>query len=117
MSYAKVGPLTRFGESLTRDYVVDSKRVGPDMLSQLFKAKVGDMIVSPVLGGYIVARVKDVIAAKPDGELAKTLSDMQAATRQAVAQDVLTQFSAALTQRYPMTLNTKVISEIGGVAQ
>ncbi len=117
LSYAKVGPLTRFGESLTRDYVVDSKRIGPDMLTQLFKAKAGDMIVSPVLSGYIVARVKEVIAAKPEGDLAKALSDMEGATRQAVAQDILAQFSAALNQRYPVTLNTKLISEIGGVAQ
>lgn len=116
LSYARLGPLTRFGESLARDYVVDSKRVGPEMLDQLFKAKVGDVIVAPVAGGYIVARLREIVPPKPEGDLARTFADVSQSTRNALAQDLMQQFSAALAERYPVTLNAKAIAEIGGVA-
>jgi peptidyl-prolyl cis-trans isomerase D len=116
LSYAKLGPITRFGESLSPDYVVDSKRVGPEMLTKLFSAKAGDSLVTPVLGGYVIARLKDIIPATADGERAKMLSELEQSTRNAMAQDLMQQFSTALAERYPVTLNTKVISEIGGVA-
>jgi peptidyl-prolyl cis-trans isomerase D len=116
LSYAKLGPLTRFGESLTKDYVVDSKRVGPDMLTKLFAGKSGDVVVASVQGGYIVARLKEIAAPRTDGDMAMVYADAQRATRDAVAQDLLAQFSNALAERYPVTLNTKAISDIGGVA-
>jgi len=117
LSYAKLGPLTRFGESLSRDYVVDSKRVGPEMLTKMFAAKVGHSLVTPVQGGYVVARLKDIIPAKVDGEMAQGMAQIEQATRTAMSQDLVQQFSNALSKRYPVTLNTKAISDIGGVAK
>ncbi len=117
LSYAQLGPITRFGDSLKRDYVVDSKRVSPELLTNLFKAKEGDITVSTVLGGYVIARVKQIVPAKPEGDLVDALKQVQDQTRNAVAQDILQQFSTALAERYPVTLNTKAIDEIGGVAQ
>ena len=118
LSYAKLGPLTRFGESLTRDYVVDSKRVGPEMLTKLFSAKVSDNFVTSVQGGYVIARVKDIIPpAKTEGDMAKSYTDLAQSTRNAIAQDLVRQFSTALFDRYPVQINAKVISDIGGVAQ
>ena len=118
LSYAKLGPLTRFGESLTRDYVVDSKRVGPEMLTKLFSAKVSDNFVTSVQGGYVIARVKDISPpAKTEGDMAKSYTDLAQSTRNAIAQDLVRQFSTALFDRYPVQINAKVISDIGGVAQ
>jgi peptidyl-prolyl cis-trans isomerase D len=117
LSYAQLGPVTRFGDSLKRDYVVDSKRVSPELLTNLFKSKEGDITVSTVLGGYVIARVKQVLPAKPEGDLVEAFKQMEDQTRNAVAQDIIQQFSTALAERYPVTLNTKAIDEIGGVAQ
>lgn len=117
LSYAQLGPITRFGESLTRDYVVDSKRVGPDMLDKLFKAKEGDTFVATVQGGYIVARLQSINDAKPEGELVEIYDGLKASTRNTISQDLLQQFTAALSDRYPVELNAKAIEEIGGVAQ
>jgi peptidyl-prolyl cis-trans isomerase D len=117
LSYAKLGPITRFGESLARDYVVNSKRVGPEMLEKLFQAKPGDQFQAGVLGGYVVARLIEVVPAKPEGEMAKVADDVTQSTRQAVSQDLLEQFSRALNDRFPVTLNTKAINEVAGLAQ
>ncbi|MDX2142394.1 MAG: peptidyl-prolyl cis-trans isomerase [Rhodospirillaceae bacterium] len=116
LSYAKLGPITRFGESLTRDYVVDSKRVGPEMLEKLFQAKPGEVFTAPVLGGYVVARLIEAVPAKPEGEMAKVADDVSQSTRQAMSQDLLEQFSRALNARFPVTLNTKAINDIAGLA-
>jgi peptidyl-prolyl cis-trans isomerase D len=115
LSYSKLGPLTRFGESLTRDYVVDSKRVGPEMLDKLFNARVGDSFTATVQGGYIVARVQQVIPAKAEGELANAMGSLQSSTREAMTEDLLQQFTAALADRYPVQLNGKAIADIAGV--
>lgn len=118
LSYAKLGPITRFGESLSKDYVVDAKRVGPDMLNRLFSAKADDKVISPVLGGYLVARLKEIIPAKAEGDLAQTFTDIQLSTRNAIGQDLLQQFSTAIAVRYPATINSQVIADLGGgVAQ
>jgi peptidyl-prolyl cis-trans isomerase D len=115
--YAKLGPLTRFGESLTRDYVVDSKRVGPEMLDKLFNAKVGDSFTATVQGGYIVARVQQIVPGKAEGELAAAMASLQNSTREAMTNDLLQQFTTALADRYPVKLNGKAIAEIAGVPQ
>gem|GEM_PF-2275221 len=117
LSYAKLGPITRFGDSLTKDYVVDSRRVGPEMLTKLFSAKPGDVVVAPVFGGYVLARLKEIAPPRTDGEFAAVYADTQRTARDAIAQDLIAQFAAALDERYPVTLNSKAISDIGGFAQ
>jgi peptidyl-prolyl cis-trans isomerase D len=117
LSYAQVGPITRFGESLKREYVVDSKRVSPEMLEKLFKAKENEIVVATVQGGYVIARLKSIVPPKPEGDLAQARTQIEGQTRNAVAQDIMQQFMAALNERHPATLNTKTIDEIGGVAQ
>ena len=98
--------------------MVDSKRVGPEMLTKLFSAKVSDNFVTSVQGGYVIARVKDIIPpAKTEGDMAKSYTDLAQSTRNAIAQDLVRQFSTALFDRYPVQINAKVISDIGGVAQ
>jgi peptidyl-prolyl cis-trans isomerase D len=112
LSYAQLGPVTRFGESLQRDYIIDSKRVGPDLLERLFKAKVGDVVTAPVLNGHVIARLKEIVPAKAEGELATAPAQLSASVKNTVSQDLLLQFTRALSERYPVTVNKEVVDQL-----
>ncbi|MDX2224868.1 MAG: peptidyl-prolyl cis-trans isomerase [Rhodospirillaceae bacterium] len=115
LSYAQLGPLTRFGVSLDPAYIIDSRRVGPELLDQLFAAKVGDVMTAPVVDGYVVARLKEVVPPAPSGELATALSEIKAGTRNAMAQDLLSQFDRAIAGRYQVAVNQETLDQLLGV--
>lgn len=111
-SYAQMGPITRFGESLKREYIIDSKRVSPDLLERLFKAKVGDIVSAPVVNGYVIARLKEVVPPRAEGEMAAAPTQIKLDVRNAMAQDLLLQFTRALENRYPVTVNQEVVDQL-----
>ena len=111
-SYGQLGPITRFGESLERAYIIDSKRVSPDLLERLFKAKVGDVVTAPVLNGHVIARLREILPAKAEGELASAPAQMAANLKSSVSQDLVLQFMRAVEDRFPVTVNKEVVDQL-----
>ena len=116
-SYAPLGPLTRFGEGLQAQHVIDATRVSPEVLDKLFGAKVGDTIVAPVTTGVLIARLQAIEFPKATGELARVQAQLTEGVRQQIAGDLVDQMTRAFTQRYPIEVDQKAIDSLAGVPQ
>ena len=111
-SYAPLGPITRFGEGLDRKNVVDAKRVSPDVLEHLFKAKVGDVFVAPVQNGVLVARLKEVNPGVPVGAQAALQAQLEQSVRNDIGSNLMDQVSKAFADRYPAEVDQKSIDSM-----
>ncbi len=114
LSYAPLGPVTRFGDGAERQHVVDGARVSPQMLDKLFAAKIGDVFTAPVATGIIVARLKEIAPPKPVGDLARAREELAAATRNELSSNLADQLGRAFTIRYPVDVDQKAIDDIVG---
>jgi peptidyl-prolyl cis-trans isomerase D len=112
VSFAPLGPLTRFGEGLNAAHMIDSKRVSPELLEKLFTAKPGDVITANVANGTVVARLRDIIPPGDGEDTAKLRAQVANAVKEGIAQDLLAETSQALSERYPAKVNQKVIDHM-----
>ncbi len=112
ISYAPLGPITRSGTGLERQHVIDSKRISPDLLSRLFTAKVGDVVVAPVEDGILVARLKDITVPTPTGALAPVREQMSQALKAQIGTTLSEELIRAYTARFPVTVDQKIIGDI-----
>ena len=111
VSYAPLGPITRFGEGLQSDHVVDSKLISPALLERLFTAQPGDVISAPVAEGFVVARVKKIIPPNPEGALVTAQAQLRATVIKAMREDLADQVVQAFAARYPVEINKEVIDQ------
>ncbi|MBY0511111.1 MAG: peptidyl-prolyl cis-trans isomerase [Rhodospirillaceae bacterium] len=112
VSYAPLGPITRFGEGPDRKNVVDAKRVSPDLLDRLFKAKVGEVVVAPVQDGFVVARLKEVAGATPTGTQAEVQKQLRESIRNDIGSNLMDQVYKAFANRYPVEVDRTIIDNI-----
>ena len=111
-SYAPLGPVTRFGEGLERQHVIDAKRVSPDVLDHLFKAKTGEVFAAPVQDGMLIARLKEVNAAAPVGQQAQVQAQLAETLRNDIGNNLMDQVSKAFADRYPVEVDQKSIDSM-----
>ncbi len=111
VSYAPLGPLTRFGEGAQVDHIVDSKRVSPALLQQLFSGKTGDVVSAPVSDGFVIARIKEINTPNPNGELVTVQRQIKTSVTNAMREDLADQVVKAFAVRYPVELNNDVIDQ------
>lgn len=111
-SYAPLGPITRFGEGPDRKNVVDAKRVSPDLLERLFKAKVGEVVVAPVQDGFVVARLKEVAGAAPTGTQAEVQKQLTDSIRNDIGSNLMDQVYNAFANRYPVEVDQTIVDSI-----
>jgi peptidyl-prolyl cis-trans isomerase D len=111
-SYAPLGPITRFGEGPDRKNVVDAKRISPDLLDRLFKAKVGEVVVAPVQEGFVVARLKDVNSATPTGTQAEVQKQLAESVRNDIGSNLMDQVYKAFANRYPVEIDRTAVDNI-----
>lgn len=74
------------------------------VLEDLFKAKVGDIVMGPTADGYAVVRLKDIQSATSstnDGDL----QQLQETLSSAIANDVLQEYTRALRDEYSVSVN------------
>jgi len=114
-SYAPLGPVTRFGDGLEVQHIIDSTRVSPQLLEKLFNAKVGDVFTAPVATGVLVARVKEINVPVAAGSLQAAREQMALSLRNDIGSDINDQFLRALTKRYPVEVDQKSVDTIVGV--
>jgi hypothetical protein len=107
VSYAQLGPITRFGESPDQKHIVDTSRLSPEVLEKLFKAKEGDVFTAPVQNGVVVARVKDIVTATPTGAQLASEQQLLQSLKQDIGSNLVDQVTKSFTARFPATVDQK----------
>jgi peptidyl-prolyl cis-trans isomerase D len=93
-------PLTRAGR--------ETGGLPPGLVQRLFEMKQSEVATAPTQDGQIVVRLKEIQSADPataDAQVAQVRQGVQ----QAMAGDLLAQFTEALRQRYPVSIHQSTI--------
>lgn len=112
VSYAPLGPITRFGEGLDRKNVVDAKRLSPDVLEHLFKAKTGDVFVAPVQDGMLIAQLKEVVPAGTPSVENGVQRQLAESLRNDIGSNLTDQVAKAFADRFPTELDRQTIDRM-----
>ncbi|MFL2770404.1 MAG: SurA N-terminal domain-containing protein [Rhodospirillaceae bacterium] len=111
VEFVKLGPITRFGNSLRLDAIIPARYVSPEAMEKLFNSAIGDSIEARVTSGHIVARLIEVVP--PDNiTLAENRDIVTDAVKSSIASDLITSFTNSLTSGYNVTLNSEIIEQI-----
>ena len=97
-------PFTRF----TRDA---NSLLPQSVAAKLFKVKRGGADMGPSETGYAVAEVKEIRQANPAAG-AEAIKGLSSQIGSAIAGDLLAQFSMALRDRFPVTINREAINTL-----
>jgi len=111
LQFVKLGPVTRFGDSLRLDAIIPAQFVSPAAMEGLFNARVGDVIKARVAAGHIVARMIEVVP--PDKiALAENRGLIANAVKSSIANDLVAEFTDSLTNGFDVTLNREIIDQL-----
>ena len=103
LNSVKTGPVSRFGGR--------GLNVLPrEILSKLFKAKIGDVVIAQTADGYAVARVTD-IKTKQKAQDRKNFDKLQKVLSSALSDDVLQQYAKALRKEYSVSINKAALQK------
>jgi peptidyl-prolyl cis-trans isomerase D len=83
----------------------------PEVVGDLFDAEVGDAVTGSTGDGYVVARLTDIQPASP-GTDPDGMAAMEQRLTAMIRDDLQAQFSLALRDRYPVSVNEKLIDEM-----
>ncbi|MGQ0677309.1 MAG: SurA N-terminal domain-containing protein [Rhodospirillales bacterium] len=86
-------------------------RPAPALTQGVFKLKPGEPALGPVPGGYVVAVLKQVVPADPAADKAAS-ERVRDELRQAIANDIYAQLTAALRQRIGVDVKQSVIDQV-----
>ena len=81
-----------------------------EILSKLFKAKIGDVVIAQTADGYAVARVTD-IKTKQKAQDRKNFDKLQKVLSSALSDDVLQQYAKALRKEYSVSINKAALQK------
>ena len=111
VEFVKLGPITRFGNSLRLDAIIPARYVSPEAMEKLFNSAIGDSVEARVTSGHIVARLIEIVP--PDNiTLAENRDVVTDAVKSSIASDLMTSFTRSLTSGYNVTLNSEIIDQI-----
>jgi peptidyl-prolyl cis-trans isomerase D len=107
----EIGREVRITEPFTRDGDGAGDHVSAALVEKLFVQRVGKAAWAPTQDGAVVGVAKEVTAANPlsDSKGVKSVSDR---LRQAMASDLLTQFTNALRDRYPVEIDQAAVEDM-----
>ena len=97
-------------EPFTRQTVNADHGLPQGLVSGLFGIKPGDAVMARGIGGVYVARLKEILPANPlsDSGGLKAIEDQ---LTRLVRADLLAQLAGALRERFPVTVNPRVIEQ------
>ncbi len=111
LTFVKLGPVTRFGNSLRLDSIIPARYVSPGAMEQLFGANLNEPFQARVAEGYVVARLVEIVP--PDElALAENKKQVEDAVRNSIASDLVADFTAAVTEEFDVTLNREIIDQL-----
>lgn len=104
--------IVRTTAPLTRQGPLTDPSVSPQLLANLFEAKVGDYLTAPAAdgNGYVLARLKEVQEPKAEGDTRMT--GLRRNLETAIANDILAQFETAARKELSVTINRSVVDSI-----
>jgi hypothetical protein len=114
LTVAQIGPVNRFGQAINNSIIVDEKRTSPELLGQLFNAKIGDTVSAPVADGVVVARLREVIPATGNPEIQSQSAQVADNLRQTVGNDLIAAMNRAFAERYPAKINRDTLDSMAG---
>ncbi len=97
-------PFTRAGRKA-------GKNVPPALISKIFKAKAGVTVMARGAGGYALASLKEIKPANPASDKAG-MDAVRKALVNAMNEDLLASYTAALKDRYEVKIDNDVIGKI-----
>jgi peptidyl-prolyl cis-trans isomerase D len=80
----------------------------PGLVQRLFEMKQGEVATAPTQDGQIVVRLTEIQSADPASAGAQ-VAQVRQGVQQAIAGDLLAQFTEALRQRYPVSIHQNTI--------
>ena len=97
-------------EPFTRLTVNAEHGLPGELVRGLFGIKLGDAVMARGVGGVYVARLKEILPANPlsDSDGLKAIEDQ---LTRSVRADLLAQLAGALRERFPVTVNPRVIEQ------
>ena len=114
LSVVQIGPVTRFGEPLRNDIIIDQKRTSPELLDKLFRAKVGDTVNAPVVDGVMIARLREIIPASSNLDLKMQEAPVAENLRKSVGNDLVAAMNRSFGDRYPAKINNETLDSLAG---
>jgi peptidyl-prolyl cis-trans isomerase D len=85
-------------------------KLPPTLVASLFDAKPGTPVYGPGSNGYVVAVVKQVIAADPAKDAAGAAQFADRLVTPGLRNDMLDEFDRALRQRYPVSIDRAAVA-------
>jgi peptidyl-prolyl cis-trans isomerase D len=111
IEFAKLGPITRFGDSLVIGSIIPARLVSPALMDLLFQANTGDVVEARVGNGHVIAKLVEIIA--PDGtELDQVRQQVTGAVGSALANDLVAGFTKTVTDEFSVVLNREAIDQL-----
>ncbi len=95
----------------TREEGTPFGRPAQSLVAELFKLKPGDVAVSPIQGGVIVAQLKTVTPADPAADAAG-VARVADQLRQSIGTDIYAQFNNGLRERFGVEVHQSVIDRM-----
>ena len=114
LTVAQIGPVTRFGEPLRNDIIIDQKRTSPELLDKLFRAKVGDTVNAPVVDGVMIARLREIVPASSNIDLKMQEAPVAENLRKSVGNDLVAAMNRSFAERYPAKINNETLDSLAG---
>jgi peptidyl-prolyl cis-trans isomerase D len=101
----KIPPATRSGEG------DGGTRIQADLAARLFGLKPGDLALAPTRGGYHVLRLVDIVPADPAAD-SQAVERIRGELRQQMANDLVSEYGAALRERHGVEIRRDVIERL-----
>lgn len=111
IEFAKLGPITRFSDSLVVGSIIPARLVSPAFMDLLFQANIGDVVEARVGNGHVVAKLMEILP--PDGaELDQVREQVSSAVGSALANDLVAGFTKTVTEEFDVVLNREAINQL-----
>ncbi|MCG8511214.1 MAG: peptidyl-prolyl cis-trans isomerase [Rhodospirillales bacterium] len=108
---AETGAEIKTTGGFTRLTAPPSSGLTPAIVQQIFGVRTGEAVAGRTQGGYMVARLTEIVPASPGGD-SEGLAAIQRSLTDAMRADVQAQFATALGQDFPIQINQQAIEQI-----
>ena len=111
IEFAKLGPITRFGDSLLVGSIIPARLVSPVLMEILFQMNIGDTVEARVGNGHVIAKLKEILP--PNGpELAQVRDQVTEAVGSALANDFVAAFTKTVSEEFNVVVNREAIDQL-----
>ena len=104
----KAGLKTTVSKAVTR---FEKENLAANVTAKLFSLNLGETFMTPVNGGYMISKLKEIIPADSKKD-SKGYKKVKADILNAITNDLLSEYITAKSSQYDITVNDAVIKEV-----